>query len=71
MRPDILLWASDFPHERDARQFGGDIPTLIEREDLDDSLKRSIFFDNTCRLYGFDAQGQNPRQKTLEAAGAR
>src|SRR5581483_12171247 len=30
VRPDILLWASDFPHERDARQFGGDIPTLTE-----------------------------------------
>jgi uncharacterized protein len=68
VRPDILLWASDFPHERDARQFGGDIPTLAERADLDESLKRSILFDNTCRLYGFNANGENPRQMALAAA---
>ena len=70
VRPDILLWASDFPHERDARQFGGDIPTLIERDDIPDSLKRSIFFDNTCRLYGFDSNGENPRHKALAGATA-
>ncbi len=70
VRPDVLLWASDFPHERDARAFGGDIPTLIEREDVSESLKRQIFFDNTCRLYGFDANGENPRRKALAGATA-
>ena len=68
LRPDVILWASDFPHERDARQFGGDIPTLIERDDVDDSLKRAILFDNTCRLYGYDKDGNNPRRMAMAAA---
>jgi predicted TIM-barrel fold metal-dependent hydrolase len=67
VRPDVLLWASDFPHERDAREFGGDIPTLAGRDDIDESLKRSILFDNTCRLYGYDGNGENPRRRAMAA----
>jgi hypothetical protein len=58
IRPDILLWASDYPHERAEGEFSGDIPALIERDDVDDSLKRQIFFDNPCRFYGFDKEAQ-------------
>jgi predicted TIM-barrel fold metal-dependent hydrolase len=68
VRPDILLWASDFPHERDVDEFGGDIPTLSAREDVPDAVKRAIFFENPCRLYGFDANGDNPRAKRAALA---
>src|SRR5213594_127361 len=48
---DVILWASDYPHERDQRDFKEDIPTLIHRQDLDDDVKRQIFFDNPLRFY--------------------
>jgi len=48
---DALIWASDYPHERDQRDFSEDIPTLIRRSDISDGLKRKIFFDNTLRFY--------------------
>ena len=51
LRPDVLLWASDYPHERDQRDFTEDIPTLIRRDDLSDDVKRGIFFDNPLRFY--------------------
>ncbi len=28
LRPDVIMWASDFPHERERDQFGGDLPHL-------------------------------------------
>ena len=28
LRDDVIMWASDFPHERERDQFGGDLPTL-------------------------------------------
>lgn len=48
---ETLLWASDFPHERDQRDFSGDIPHLMGRKDISDALKRKIFFDNAIRFY--------------------
>jgi uncharacterized protein len=46
-----LIWASDYPHERDQRDFTQDIPTLIQRKDISGELKRKIFFDNTLGFY--------------------
>ena len=51
LRPDVILWASDYPHERDQRDFSQDIPNLIGREDINDQLKQQIFFDNPLRFY--------------------
>ena len=51
LRPDVVLWASDFPHERERDQFGGDIPYLCAREDLSDEAKQHILFDNPARFY--------------------
>ncbi len=51
LRPDVIIWASDYPHERDQRDFTEDIPTLIQRKDISDELKRQIFFDNPLRFY--------------------
>jgi len=48
---DTVIWASDYPHERDQRDFSQDIPTLIQREDISDALKRQIFFDNALGFY--------------------
>ena len=28
LRDDVIMWASDFPHERERDQFGGDLPHL-------------------------------------------
>ena len=49
--PDVIIWASDYPHERDQRDFTRDIPTLLERKDVSDDAKRRIFFDNPLRFY--------------------
>jgi uncharacterized protein len=49
--PDVLLWASDFPHERPREGFGGDLPTLAERKDLSDDFKRRLLWDNPRRFY--------------------
>lgn len=49
--PEVALWASDYPHERDQRDFKDDIPTLIHRGDIPDEVKRRIFFDNPLRFY--------------------
>lgn len=48
---DAIIWASDYPHERDQRDFSQDIPTLIGRKDISDELKRKIFLDNPLRFY--------------------
>ena len=49
--PDVVIWASDYPHERDQRDFTEDIPTLIKRDDIGDDVKRRIFWDNPLRFY--------------------
>lgn len=48
---DAIIWASDYPHERDQRDFTEDIPTLTQRDDVSEELKRGIFFDNALRFY--------------------
>ena len=48
---NALIWASDYPHERDQRDFSQDIPNLINRKDVSDDLKRKIFWDNPLRFY--------------------
>jgi len=49
--PDVLLWASDFPHERVREGFAGDLPTLAERADVTDDVKRRMLWDNPRRFY--------------------
>jgi predicted TIM-barrel fold metal-dependent hydrolase len=51
VRPDVILWASDFPHERERDQFGGDLPHLMARKDLSEEVKQKIVFDNPVRFY--------------------
>jgi predicted TIM-barrel fold metal-dependent hydrolase len=51
LRPDVILWASDFPHERERDQFGGDLPHLMARPDLSDEIKQKIVYDNPARFY--------------------
>jgi uncharacterized protein len=53
LRPDVIMWASDFPHERERDQFGGDLPHLMAREDLSDEIKQKILADNPVRFYRF------------------
>lgn len=48
---DQILFASDYPHERDREAFLGDIPAFVERADLDEALKAKILYDNACRFY--------------------
>ena len=51
LRDDVIMWASDFPHERERDQFGGDLPTLKARKDLTDEFKRKMLYDNPVRFY--------------------
>jgi predicted TIM-barrel fold metal-dependent hydrolase len=53
VRDDVIMWASDFPHERERDQFGGDLPHLYARKDLSDDFKRKMLYDNPVRFYRF------------------
>jgi predicted TIM-barrel fold metal-dependent hydrolase len=53
VHPDVIMWASDFPHERERDQFGGDLPHLKARKDLSDEFKRKMLYDNPVRFYRF------------------
>ena len=53
IRDDVIMWASDFPHERERDQFGGDLPHLYARKDLSDEFKRKMLYDNPVRFYRF------------------
>jgi predicted TIM-barrel fold metal-dependent hydrolase len=48
---DRILWASDYPHERQRAEYFGDIPEFAERSDLAESTKRKILHDNAVALY--------------------
>jgi predicted TIM-barrel fold metal-dependent hydrolase len=69
LRPDVIIWASDYPHERDQRDFTEDIPTMIQRKDISDELKRQIFFDNPLRFYP-RLRARVEKQPLLSAAAA-
>jgi len=47
-----LLFASDFPHESNVEHAIHDIEEMMERDDLSDEAKQSIFCDNTLAYYG-------------------
>jgi predicted TIM-barrel fold metal-dependent hydrolase len=49
--PGRILYASDFPHERDPPEFLGDVAKLVARADLSDTEKRMILFENANRFY--------------------
>ena len=53
LRPDVIMWASDFPHERERDQFGGDLPHLMARKDLSKEFKQTRLCDNPVRFYRF------------------
>jgi predicted TIM-barrel fold metal-dependent hydrolase len=67
--PDVVIWASDYPHERDQRDFSRDIPALIGRSDITDEAKRRIFFDNPLRFYP-RLRPRVDKQPTLAAAAS-
>jgi hypothetical protein len=48
----VLLYASDFPHETNIERAKHEIAELIEHEELTDEAKQGIFHDNIVRFYG-------------------
>lgn len=46
-----LIWASDYPHERDRAAFLDDLPRFFERKDLSDESRRMVLYENPKRLY--------------------
>ena len=68
---EVIIWASDYPHERDQRDFSQDIPKLTARKDISEDLKRKIFFDNTLRFYPrLRERLETPRAKGKSAAAS-
>jgi predicted TIM-barrel fold metal-dependent hydrolase len=67
---NALIWASDYPHERDQRDFSQDIPNLINRKDVSDELKRKIFWDNPLKFYPRLKERVENGQLSKEAASA-
>ncbi len=51
LRDDVIMWASDFPHERERDQFGGALLHLKARKDLTDEFKTKILGDNPVCFY--------------------
>lgn len=54
MGEDHIMYPTDFPHEREAGEFGKDIPEFLERRDLSDRVKRKILSENAKRFYALD-----------------
>lgn len=52
---DHILFASDYPHERDREAFLGDIPEFLARTDLSVAVKDKILYQNALRFYGLSA----------------
>lgn len=48
---DVLMYPSDFPHEKARGEFAQDIPEFLGRSDLSDIVKRKILYDNAKRFY--------------------
>jgi predicted TIM-barrel fold metal-dependent hydrolase len=48
------MWPSDYPHERQPDMFKRDIPEFLAREDLSDSEKRMILYENPKRFYNLE-----------------
>jgi uncharacterized protein len=48
---DVILFPSDYPHERQRDQFLGDIPEFEERTDLSERVKEKILSHNARRFY--------------------
>jgi len=47
-----LLYPSDFPHERPTlKEFLEDVPRFRAREDLSETMKKSILRDNCIQFY--------------------
>ncbi len=46
-----LMFASDFPHERQREEVDSDIDTLLAREDITDVQKDKIVLHNAERFY--------------------
>jgi predicted TIM-barrel fold metal-dependent hydrolase len=49
---DLIIYASDYPHEPDLAEA---IRKFEDRMDLSDSAKRKILSDNGKRFYGMEA----------------
>jgi predicted TIM-barrel fold metal-dependent hydrolase len=56
--PDILLYASDYPHWDS--DWPHTVKTLREREDVSAAAKQQILADNPQRFYGFTADVARP-----------
>ncbi|MDE3078165.1 MAG: amidohydrolase family protein, partial [Chloroflexota bacterium] len=50
LRPDNILYASDYPHWDGG--FPNSVSTLADRTDVPTDVKRNIFFDSARRFYG-------------------
>lgn len=48
---DVLMYPSDFPHEKSRGEFAQDIPAFLKRDDLPDGAKRKILYENAKRFY--------------------
>ncbi len=48
---DVLMYPSDFPHEKAREEFSTDIPEFLERSDMTATAKRKILYDNAKRFY--------------------
>ena len=55
---EVLLFASDFPHETNIERAKHEIEELMEHEELTDEAKQGIFRDNIVRFYGPRAKMQ-------------
>jgi predicted TIM-barrel fold metal-dependent hydrolase len=59
MGDGCLLFASDYPHERNHDEYFGDLPYLLGRQDLTEETKRRILFENPLRAYNLQDVGEH------------
>ncbi len=63
--PDVVLYASDFPHETNAERAIHEIDELLEREnELPEGTIQKILSENVDRFYGMQAPAASGQGKT-------
>lgn len=54
MGEDFIMYPTDFPHEREAGEFGKELPEFLDRRDLSARAKRKILGENAKRFYAIE-----------------
>jgi predicted TIM-barrel fold metal-dependent hydrolase len=53
--PEAFVFSSDFPHEVNVETCKHEVEEVRESDQLSDTAKQAVFYDNAVRFYGLKA----------------